>query len=185
MESGSHCHLNPYLIFCYLLFLACLLILDPASMLQDRQSCLKGWYHHWWEDHFEECTILFSIYGYMFNLSTCSLFISADLICYIGKSIEKSSLWRYWWDGYCNIWCKGVFAANWKSLSIHLCSSPFSILSHHANLALDSQYSSSHIWQKQKNSSSMHMMNVMFQTSLAHISVFVRDCSTHSYLSLP
>ena len=119
-------------------------------MLRDRRSCSKGGYHRRREDHFEECTILFSIYGCTFNLSSRSLFISADLIRYIRKSIEKSSFRRYWWDAYHNTWCKGLFAADWKSHGIHLCFSPFSILFRHANLALDSRYSSSHIRQKQR-----------------------------------
>ena len=40
--------------------------------------------------------------GCTFNLFFCSLFNSADLICCIRKSIEKSSLQRYWWDTYHN-----------------------------------------------------------------------------------
>ena len=119
-------------------------------MSRDRRSCSKGWYHHRWEDHSEECTILFSIYGCTFNLSSRSLFIYADLIRYIGKSIEKSSLRRYWWNAYHNTWCKGVFAADRKSHGIHLCFSPFSILFRHANLALDSRYSSCHIRQSKE-----------------------------------
>ena len=38
---------------------------------------------------------------------------------------------------------------------------------------------------KAKNSPSVHTTNVKFQTSPANISVFVRDDSTHSYLSSP
>ena len=72
----------------------------------------------------------------MFNLSSRSLFIGADLICYIGKSIEKSSLRRYWWDGYHKT-CLNVSLPLTGNIAVYIFVSPFSILSRHADLAAD------------------------------------------------
>ena len=56
----------------------------------------------------------------MFNLSSRSLFIGADLICYIGKSIEKSSLRRYWWDG-CHETCLNVSLPLTGNFAVYIC----------------------------------------------------------------
>ena len=56
----------------------------------------------------------------MFNLSSRSLFIGADLICYIGKSIEKSSLRRYWWDGYHKT-CLNVSLPLTGNFAVYIC----------------------------------------------------------------
>ena len=126
---------------------------------RDRRSCSKGRYHHRWEDRFLKSAwmadevypgVRFRVY---IQLVFCSLFISADLFKLDQKVYwGESSLRRYRWDvswAYHRNWYKNILLPI-GNLTVYICVSPFSILSHRANLALNSRQSGFHVRQKQR-----------------------------------